>query len=205
MLTWITTTLSRFGYPGLTLLIALENLFPPIPSEVILTFAGFLTTCTSLNVWLSILCATLGSLLGAIILYYLGQLLTPAQLKALLSGKAGRLLRLRPTDVDTAIGWFEKKGCAAVFLCRFIPMIRSLISIPAGITKMKLLPFLVLTTLGSAIWNTVLIWLGAFAGASWQIIVSYLDTYSSIALIALLTAAILFLAAIFRKRRQASS
>lgn len=192
--------MNQFGYLGIGFLIAVENIFPPIPSEVILTFGGFLTTYTKLNVWLLILSATFGSLAGAIILYYIGRLIKPEKLKNILSGKIGKTLFLNPADIDRADGWFDKRGNMTVFFCRFVPIIRSLISVPAGMAKMDLASFLLYTTAGTAIWNTVLVWLGVFAGASWQTVVRYVGVYSSVAVLIMLALA-LAVAIVFYKRR----
>lgn len=197
---WIITVMQQYGYLGVALLIAIENIFPPIPSEVILTFGGFMTTYTTLNIWLVILAATAGSLIGAIFLYGVGCLLPPHRLKAILSGRTGKLLHLCPDDVDKSIEWFNRTGFTTVFFCRFIPMIRSLISIPAGFARMKLLPFLVLTTLGSFLWNTVLVWVGVAARESWDIIVKYLDSYSGAARLVLAVLGCIALLFFIRKR-----
>ena len=125
----------RFGYIGIILLIALENIFPPIPSEVILTFGGFLTTYTKLNVWGVILSATIGSVAGAIVLYIVGRCLTGERLMQLVDGKLGKRLHFNRDDVEYTLEWFAKKGNKAVFFCRCIPILRSLISIPAGMAK----------------------------------------------------------------------
>lgn len=200
MQAWIIAMMDQFGYIGIAGLIALENLFPPIPSEVILTFGGFMTTYTTMNVWLVIISATAGSLIGAIILYGIGRFLDPKRLKSLLSGRLGRSLHLAPDDVDDSIAWFQQKGNAAVFLCRFIPIIRSLISIPAGTARMNLGSFLLLTTIGSTIWNACLIWLGAAAGASWNKVAACMNTYTSVAVIAIIVAILLFTARLIQKR-----
>lgn len=175
---WIINVLNQFGYFGIAALIAIENIFPPIPSEVILTFSGFMTTYTEMNEWMVILASTCGSLIGAILLYEVGSLVSQERLARWLQGKAGRILRLKPGDVYRAGDWFQKKGYTAVLICRFIPIIRSLISIPAGMARMKMAPFLLLTVIGSVIWNTVLIWLGSFAGASWKSVLGILDSYA---------------------------
>lgn len=185
MQNWIINIMSRFGYIGVAALIGLENIFPPIPSEVILTFGGFMVTCSDLKFSGVVLAATAGSLFGALILYGIGYLLSYEKLCRILSGKTGKLLHLYPDDIDKAVSWFDKKGNITVFFCRFIPIVRSLISIPAGCAKMKMIPFLLLTAAGSFIWNTVLVWLGALAGESWNKIAGYMDTYSAIALIVL--------------------
>ena len=197
---WIIQMMEEFGYFGVAFLIALENIFPPIPSEIILTFGGFMTTYTSLNVWLVILMATIGSVLGGTVLYGIGRILDAEKLERILSGRIGKILRLKPQDVQRAQNWFARKGNITVFFCRFIPIVRSLISIPAGMMKMKIGSFLLLTTLGIAIWNTVLVWLGVFAGASWEKIVNYLGVYSEAALIVLIIGAILFAVFFFNHR-----
>ncbi|EAG9431568.1 DedA family protein [Listeria monocytogenes] len=179
METWITSIMADFGYIGIFVLIMIENLFPPIPSEIILTFGGFMTTVTSLNVVMVIIVATLGSVVGAILLYKVASYFGKERLTKIVL-KYGRILRLKESDVERAENFFLKYGSWAVFLCRMIPLIRSLISIPAGMTKMKMSRFLILTTAGSLLWNTVLIGLGAMLGESWNKIVVFMDSFSTI-------------------------
>ncbi|EAE6297349.1 DedA family protein [Listeria monocytogenes] len=179
METWITSIMADFGYIGIFVLIMIENLFPPIPSEIILTFGGFMTTVTSLNVVMVIIVATLGSVVGAILLYKVASYFGKERLTKIVL-KYGRILRLKESDVERAENFFLKYGSWAVFLCRMIPLIRSLISIPAGMTKMKMSRFLILTTAGSLLWNTVLIGLGAMLGESWNEIVVFMDSFSTI-------------------------
>ncbi|EAE2483262.1 DedA family protein [Listeria monocytogenes] len=179
METWITSIMADFGYIGIFVLIMVENLFPPIPSEIILTFGGFMTTVTSLNVVMVIIVATLGSVVGAILLYKVASYFGKERLTKIVL-KYGRILRLKESDIEHAESFFLKYGSWAVFLCRMIPLIRSLISIPAGMTKMKMSRFLILTTAGSLLWNTVLIGLGAVLGESWNEIVVFMDSFSTI-------------------------
>ncbi|EAG1547173.1 DedA family protein [Listeria monocytogenes] len=179
METWITSIMADFGYVGIFVLIMVENLFPPIPSEIILTFGGFMTTVTSLNVVMVIIVATLGSVVGAILLYKVASYFGKERLTKIVL-KYGRILRLKESDIERAENFFLKYGSWAVFLCRMIPLIRSLISIPAGMTKMKMSRFLILTTAGSLLWNTVLIGLGAMLGESWSEIVVFMDSFSTI-------------------------
>ena len=171
--------LNSFGYLGVVLLIAVENIFPPIPSEVILTFGGFATTISNLTVCGTIIFATVGSVAGAIILYWLGSALNEQRINKITKSKLGKVLGLKKEDIGKAYDWFNTRGKYAVFFGRFIPIVRSLVSIPAGMAKMPLLPFLILTTIGSLIWNTVLILLGRLAGASWGKVVGYVDGYSN--------------------------
>ncbi len=185
--------MNNFGYIGVFLLIAIENVFPPIPSEVILLFGGFMTTFTNMNIIGVIIASTLGSLLGAIILYYIGKILNKERLKKIITSKPGKLLRLTPEDIDKADDWFDKKGNKTVFFCRFIPVIRSLISIPAGMSEMPMKKFLIYTTIGSAIWNSTLTIAGSIVGENWTSILEIMDNYSHIAVIIL---GIIFISAI---------
>jgi membrane protein DedA with SNARE-associated domain len=181
---WIINTMNQFGYAGIALLIAIENIFPPIPSEVILTFGGFMTTKSSLNIWLVLLSATTGSTAGAIVLYYIGRLVTPERLGRFID-RWGFLLQLKTQDILKAENWFNRRGSLTVFFCRFIPIVRSLISIPAGMAKLKMSKFLLYTVSGTAIWNVILINLGAFAGEKWSIIADYINTYSYVVFVLL--------------------
>ena len=200
----IINAMEQFGYIGVFLLIAIENIFPPIPSEVILVFGGFMTTYTSLNIPIMIVAATLGSLLGAIVLYYIGKIFNKERLKRIISGKIGKVLRLKASDIEKADKWFDTKGNKTVFFCRFIPIVRSLISIPAGMSEMPMQKFLLYTITGSLIWNTVLIIVGSIVGDKWETIVGYLDNFSNIILIILV---IIFVVAMYywfviRKKKQ---
>ncbi len=198
---FIISLMGRFGYPGIFFLITIENLFPPIPSEVILTMGGFLTTCTSMSVSGVILFSTLGSLLGAIILYYIGKLLNKERLMRLASGKVGRLLHLNVKDIENAAVWFENKGSKAVFFCRLVPILRSLISIPAGMSEMGQIKFLLYTTAGSLLWNTVLVLLGSFLGESWILVAVFLKRYSAITKIVLGISSLSAVLYLYRKKR----
>ena len=191
---FILAIMEQFGYIGVFLLIAIENIFPPIPSEVILLFGGFMTTYTKLNIVIMIIAATLGSILGAIVLYYIGKIFNKDRLKKIISGKIGKILRLKNSDIDKADKWFDTKGNKTVFFCRFIPIVRSLISIPAGMSEMPMGKFLVYTTFGSLIWNTVLVVIGSIVGENWTSILTIFDTYSSIVVVVI---AIIFVICVY--------
>ena len=178
--------LNTYVYLGIAFIIMVENIFHTIPSEVILTFSGFMTTFTQMNLPGVVVSATVGSLAGAILLYELGSILSMEKIESLVNGPIGKTLHLDIHDIKKAISWFDSKGNYTVFLCRFIPIIRSLISIPAGIARMSLGPFFLMTTLGSLIWNFILIFLGAAAGSSWQKAVQYFQNYSQAAKIVLI-------------------
>jgi len=194
MQNWITDIMEQFGYAGIALVIALENLFPPIPSEVILTFGGFMTTKTHLTLPGVILASTIGSVAGAVVLYFIGFLLEVRRLERIVE-RWGRVLRVKKEDIHRADRWFAKYGYWTVFFCRMIPLVRSLISIPAGMARMKFGLFLLFTTIGTLIWNTVLVYLGAALGESWESIVHYMDMYShfTYAVIGLVVLAVLYL------------
>lgn len=203
----ITELVSRFGYWGVLFLIAVENIFPPIPSEVILTFGGFLTTYTSMTPLGVILAATLGSETGAAVLYGAGRLLAPERLRALLRSGIGHALKLEEEDVQKAAGWFSERGWPSVFYCRCIPIVRSLISIPAGMAGMAPLPFFLLTALGSLLWNILLVGLGALAGQNWPAVTAAFARFSGGAKAVLLavSAGAVILWLIRRQRRVSQS
>jgi len=182
----IINLMNQFGYFGIMFLIMIENVFPPIPSEIILCFGGFMTTTTDLTVLGVIIASTIGSLLGAIILYFVGRLLNKDRLIKIVNGKIGKILRLKAKDIEMADRWFDEKGNLTVFFCRFIPIVRSLISVPAGMSEMPFIKFMTLTTLGTIIWNTVLTILGSIMGDNWVKIAEIMDKFSSITLIILI-------------------
>lgn len=192
--------MDTYGYLGIAFLIMMENIFPPIPSEVILTFGGFMTTFTKMHILGVVLSSTVGSVFGAIFLYELGNLLSLDKMESIISGPAGKVLRLKKEDILKAMDWFDSKGNYTVLLCRFIPIVRSLISIPAGMAKMEMGRFLWMTTLGSFIWNFVLVTLGAAAGSSWQKAVRYFGSYTKAAKIVLIIFLFIGLLLFLRRR-----
>lgn len=192
MQNFLEEVINQFGYAAIIALIAVENIFPPIPSEVILTFGGFMTAGTDMTITGVIIASTLGSAGGAVVLYYIGSILGAERMKRIVV-KYGSWLRVTTDDVDKSYSWFNKYGPWTVFFCRFIPLIRSLISIPAGMSKMSMPKFLVLTTIGTFIWNTVLVNLGASVGENWGDIVAVMDVYSNIAYAAIAALSIAFL------------
>lgn len=203
MQNFLEEVINQFGYAAIVILIAVENIFPPIPSEVILTFGGFMTAATDMTVTGVIIASTAGSVGGAVVLYYLGSILGAERMKRIVV-KYGKWFRVTTNDVDKSYGWFNKYGSWTVFFCRFIPLIRSLISIPAGMSKMIIPKFLVLTTLGTFIWNTVLVNLGASVGENWEDIVQVMDVYANIAyaVIAVLVIAFLVWFFYFRPKKK---
>lgn len=192
MTIWLTHFIENFGYLAIILLIAVENIFPPIPSEAILTLGGFLVSGTKLTLIGVILASTLGSIIGAIILFSISRNLTLPRLEKLLETKLFKLLGFKKDDAQKAIDWFDKHGISAIFYGRCIPVVRSLISIPAGIAHVGWTKFLVLTTLGSLVWNSVLVGLGHYMGKNWQVVVRIFDDYTIVIIILLLILFIYF-------------
>lgn len=196
----ITEVMNSWGYIGIFVLILVENIFPPIPSEIILSLGGFMTTQSDMTVSLVILFATLGAVIGAFILYGIGRIVNKDVIKGWLDGKVGKLLGFKPADVEKANEWFEKKGNITVLFCRCIPIVRSLISIPAGMSKMKMIPFIVYTVVGTTVWNTILVVAGHFLGASWEKVAHIVDKFSNIVLIILIVTVAVFLVWHFTKK-----
>ncbi|MFC6352398.1 DedA family protein [Rothia nasimurium] len=185
---WVISVMEAIGSPGVGLAVFLENVFPPIPSEVILPLAGFTASQGSINVVAAFIWATVGSLTGAYFLYYLGAAIGANRLRKI----AAWMWLVKVEDVDNALAWFDKYGKASILIGRVIPGIRSLISIPAGIDRMNPLTFGLYTLLGSSIWNTLLIYCGWVLGENWHAVEGVIDQYSKVvyALVALALVAV---------------
>ena len=194
--------IEQFGYFGVFFLILIENVFPPIPSEVILLFSGFFSTYTNLSVLYMIVASTLGSFLGAIILYYIGKIFNKERLKKIVNGRLGKILFLKENDIDKADEWFDNKGNKSVFFCRFVPIVRSLISIPAGMSEMPMGKFKIYTICGSMIWNTVLICLGYRLGSNWEYVLTILDKYQMLVIVILVIIFGYVIIKFYRKKRK---
>ncbi|MCL1632086.1 DedA family protein [Sporolactobacillus sp. CPB3-1] len=201
MQNWIISFMEQHGYFGVFLMIFLENIFPPIPSEVILTFGGFMTTRTQLSPALVILFATAGSVAGAAVLYAIGRLCSVDRLESIVS-RWGGMLRLKSGDLTKAGDWFQRYGYRAVFFCRTIPLIRSLISIPAGMSKMSFSLFMIFTCLGTLIWNSILVLLGAYFGNSWNRILEWMEIYAEIIYVIIIAAAVIMVIYLIRRKRR---
>ncbi|MGU3501223.1 DedA family protein [Mycobacterium sp. C31M] len=175
---WSVDMMESLGGPGAGLAIFVENLFPPIPSEVILPMAGFAARLGELSLFSAIFWTTAGSVLGAWMLYALGAWLGHDRIRTIVS----RMPLMDAGDVDKTIAWFAKHGHKAVFFGRMLPLFRSFISIPAGIERMNFMVFTLLTALGSLIWNTVFVMAGYLLGANWHRIDPYAATLQYIVL-----------------------
>ncbi|TXD98471.1 DedA family protein [Psychrobacter frigidicola] len=179
---WVLIIMAKFGYVGIVFAMFAENVFPPIPSEVIMPAAGFAVVRGDLNLVLVILAGTLGSVLGALPLYYLGRVFNKERLVEF-TKKYGKYVFVKPDDVLSSNDWFNKHGKKAVFFGRMVPGIRSLISIPAGMNKMPIVSFLTLTALGSSVWTTLLTLAGYHFGKNYVVIETMLAPYSKVFLL----------------------
>lgn len=192
---WIVNLMELLGAPGVGIAILLENLFPPIPSEVVLPLAGFTVAQGSLN-WLAVfIWSVVGSVVGAYVLYGIGAWLGLDRLRRI----ADWMWLVKASDVDAAMDFFNKYGKPSIFFGRLIPGVRSLISIPAGLDKTNLLVFGLWTTLGSGIWNAILIYLGHALGANWEKATGYVDAYSKVIYVILLLIIVGFLVFFIRR------
>lgn len=186
---WITSLMDTLGAPGAGIAIALENLFPPLPSEVILPLAGFASSQGRMSLVAALLWTTAGSVVGALALYGLGAWLGRERMVAV----ASRLPLVKVSDIERTEAWFSRHGTKAVFFGRMIPVFRSLISIPAGVERMPLPLFLGLTTLGSALWNTAFVLAGHALGENWEQVSGYVSTYSTVVLVLAALAVLAFI------------
>ncbi|NBE53067.1 DedA family protein [Streptomyces boluensis] len=187
---WVTGLMDTLGAPGAGLAIALENLFPPLPSEVILPLTGFAASTGQLSLAGALFWTTAGSVVGALALYGVGALLGRDRTVAI----AARLPLVKVADIERTEAWFTRHGTKAVFFGRMIPVFRSLISVPAGVERMPLPTFLWLTALGSALWNTLFVLAGYALGENWAQVTGYVSTYSTVVLGAAAAAVLLFVA-----------
>ncbi|GAB3944910.1 DedA family protein [Micromonospora vulcania] len=171
---WVATVIEGMGPLGVGLLVALESIIPPIPSEIVLALAGFLSHEGQFNVLLVVLAATVGSLIGALVLYWLGAALGEERLKRWLD----RIPLVDSEDLEKADRWFERHGRWAVLIGRMVPVVRSLVSVPAGANRMPLGEFILLTTIGSGAWNALLVGAGYTLGSRWQDVERYSDWFN---------------------------
>jgi membrane protein DedA with SNARE-associated domain len=179
MFDWITGVISRLGYLGVAILTFLENVFPPIPSEVVIPLAGFVAAQGDLRISLVIVTGVLGSLAGATVWYAVGRWIGEEGVRAWVD-RHGRWLTLSATDVDRAQLWFRRHGNAAVLLGRLMPGVRTFVSLPAGFSAMPIAPFLLYSALGTAIWTAALAYGGVLLQANFTAVGDYLDIVTNV-------------------------
>ena len=182
MVEWITNTMTSLGYWGIGLLMFLENLFPPIPSELIMPLAGFTISQGKMEFAPAVFAGVMGTVIGALPWYYAGKILGEQRLKSL-ADRYGKWLTVSSKDITKATGWFDKHGAKAVFLCRLVPGVRTLISLPAGISNMPMLPFLLYSTIGTTLWVGLLTYTGYVLGDNYELVDEYLGPVSKIVLV----------------------
>ncbi len=197
----IDAVIGFLGYTGIALVMLAENLFPPIPSELVMPFAGFKVAEHEMNIVAVLFAGTLGAVLGAIILYYIGLWANETIIRRFIR-RYGRFFLLSEDDIDRALLFFKKYGEFVIFFGRLIPLIRSLISIPAGMNRMPMWRFLLWTTLGSLIWNIVLTVAGIFLGSQWENVLAIVDRYQTVVVALLGLLIVLFFVNRFLKRRR---
>lgn len=168
---WVVSVIDAFGPVGVGLLVALENLFPPIPSEVVLPVAGYVASQGGMSVWWAVAAATTGAVVGAWALYGIGAWVGRERILRWLEA----IPLMEPEDLEQAESWFVRHGGVAVLVGRCVPVVRSLVSVPAGVERMSLLRFTAYTALGSAVWNGALVWAGYALGSQWEDVGRYSD------------------------------
>jgi membrane protein DedA with SNARE-associated domain len=194
---WAIDMMEKLGAPGAGVAVALENLFPPLPSEVILPLAGFAANRGDLGLISAIVFTTLGSVIGALALYGVGALLGRDRTRAV----AARMPLVKVEDVDKAEAWFLRHGPRAVLIGRLVPVVRSLISVPAGVERMSMTLFLTLTAVGSLVWNSALIIAGYLLGEQWHLVESSVGVLQWGVLAAAAAAVVWFVVVKLRSRR----
>ncbi|MDV7991906.1 DedA family protein [Rhodococcus sp. IEGM 1374] len=195
---WAVGVMDALGGPGAAVVVGADNLFPPIPSELVLPLAGFSASQGVFSFRAALFWTTLGSVLGAIIVYAVGALIGRERTRALVA----RIPLIKASDFDRSEAWFAKHGSKAVFLGRMVPLFRSFISLPAGIERMGMPKFLLLTTLGSLIWNTVFVTAGYQLGENWHLVDAYAEILQKIVIVSVTIAFVVFVAMRLRSRLQ---
>jgi len=207
---WVQDVINQFGYLGVALLVVLENVFPPIPSEIVLPFAGFVAqqgatgagsaANTDTSVLGMMIAATIGSVVGALILYFIAAAIGPERLRIFID-RFGRWFGVKSSDLVRAEEWFDRRSVVAVLVGRCVPLIRSIVSIPAGFRRMNLTSFIVLTALGSAVWNIALIGAGAILGDQWERVGEYISVFQWLVIAAIVLLVLRFALSKFKGRQ----
>jgi len=197
---WVVGVIETLGPAGVGLVVALENLFPPIPSEVVLPVAGYVASQGQMSLVWAIVAATLGAVAGAWVLYGLGAWFGRARLRRWLE----RIPLMEVEDLDKAEAWFDRHGGAAVLIGRCVPIVRSLVSVPAGLERMPQVRFLLYTAIGSAVWNSLLIVGGYLLGSQWQDVGHYSDYINYAVYAAIVIVVVRFVWTRLRRRRTAA-
>lgn len=188
----IQSVIRTFGYIGIVLVMAAENIFPPIPSELVMPLAGFMAREGTFNIWGVILAGMLGSVIGALVLYYFGAWANETVIRRFLR-RWGRYALISEHDLDVSLSYFSRYGEVVIFFGRLIPLVRSLISIPAGMERMPLPKFLFFTVLGTTLWSGFLAGMGWVLQANWELVLDYIEQYQRFVLVLIALAVVIFL------------
>lgn len=189
---WAKDVVDSAGYIGVFLMIVLENVFPPIPSEVILPLAGALASEGRFFLPGLILAASLGAVGGALILYYLAYWFGDHRLRWLIR-RYGKWFAVSEADLDKANEWFDRRGGLAVAICRVVPIVRSLVSLPAGLRRMNMVPFVTYTFIGATVWNTILVTAGYILGDNWDEVEHVVGYFQYVVILAAVAAVVWFI------------
>ncbi len=200
---WVQGLIEALGYLGLGLVMFLENIFPPIPSEAVLPMAGWLAfeKRGGFTRWGITLVGAVGSVAGAMVFYGLGYWFGEERVRYLLR-RFGKWLLLSENDFDTALAWFNRYGELVIFFSRMVPIVRSLISVPAGLASMNLGRFTIYTTLGTALWSFVLALAGYILGQNWHLVMDWINRYENAVLILAGVAVVAFITRRLYQRSQ---
>ena len=214
---WVQDVINQFGYFGVALLVVIENVFPPIPSEIVLPFAGFVAqqgadaanaaadaAQSDTTVVGMMIAATIGSVVGALILYFVSAAIGPDRLRAFVE-RFGKWFGVKSADLVRAEAWFDRRSAVAVLVGRCVPLIRSIVSIPAGFRRMKLTSFVVLTAIGSAVWNIALIGAGAVLKDQWDVVGDYVGVFQWLVIAAILVLLVRFVVSRVKSRQRQNS
>lgn len=182
---WVISIIEAIGYLGVAFLVSLENVFPPIPSEIVLPLAGFTASQGDATLWGMMVAATAGSVIGAWILYALAAAIGPIRLHAFIL-RYSKWFGIKEHDLDRSEAWFDNHSGVAVLVCRCIPLIRSLVSLPAGFRRMNIVSFTLYTAIGSAVWNVLLIGAGYLLGDRWDLVGGWIDVLQYVVIAAIL-------------------
>ncbi len=188
----IQSVIRALGYPGIVLVMAAENVFPPIPSELVMPFAGFMAREGTFNIFAVIVAGMLGSVMGAVILYWFGAWANEAVIRRFIR-RWGRYAFISEEDLDVSLGYFNRHGEAVIFFGRLIPLVRSLISIPAGMDRMPLPKFLFYTILGTTVWSAILTYAGWLLRENYDLVAGYVERYQSVVVVLIALAVLVFL------------
>ena len=200
MIDWATEVIDKIGLVGVALLVALESVVPPIPSELVLLLSGFNVDQGNFTLVGAVVAATVGSVVGALILYAMGALLSEERLMWLLH-TLGRFVGFTKKDIDRGFDWFERHGAPVVFFGRLIPLVRSVVSVPAGAARMPLAKFILWTSTGSAIWNVVWVVIGQILGDQWEKADVWAGTFQLVVLVVLAIVGVALVVRNLRRRK----